>query len=254
MNLASLSKPWSDTCLEYFLVRPYCTLLAFLIGKCTISSMRTFFIGDVHGCFDELIELTHRIGLRDDDRLFFAGDIINKWPKSLEVVEWIRARPNTYSVLGNHEYFSLESKYTDHGQWNLSWIDIQYKKSEKLRDILTKQWHKDWLLSLPVIIEEDNFILVHGWIHPDYGINTPLEIATLIRFHDERPWYEYYSGTKPIIYGHWALDGLRIRSNTIGLDSGCCFGGHLTAYCLETKNFYQVRAHAVYKNPAHWKL
>lgn len=45
----------------------------------------------------------------------------------------------------------------------------------------------------------------------------------MIREYDEKPWYEYYAGTKPIIYGHWAVDGLRLRKNTIGLDTGCCF-------------------------------
>ena len=53
--------------------------------------------------------------------------------------------------------------------------------------------HKDWILSLPHIIERENFIIVHGGIHPDHGLNTPIEIATLIRIHEGRPWYEYYT-------------------------------------------------------------
>jgi len=106
---------------------------------------------------------------------------------------------------------------------------------------------------LPHIIEREDFILVHAGLHPDHGINTPLEIATLIRLVDGKPWYESYTGTKPVIYGHWAVDGLRIRPNTIGLDTGCCFGGHLTAYCLETREFWQVRANQISKMPEHWK-
>jgi bis(5'-nucleosyl)-tetraphosphatase (symmetrical) len=94
---------------------------------------------------------------------------------------------------------------------------------------------------------------VHGGLHPEYGMQTPKEIATLIRYHEQRPWYESYTGTKPIIYGHWAAEWLRIRSNTIGIDTGCCFGWALTAYCLESGEIWQVRANAVYKEPAHWK-
>ncbi len=64
--------------------------------------------------------------------------------------------------------------------------------------------HKTWLLSLPVFIEKDDFIVVHGGIHPDYGLSTPPEIATLIRLANGKPWYESYTGVKPVIYGHWA--------------------------------------------------
>lgn len=67
------------------------------------------------------------------------------------------------------------------------------------------------------------------------------------------PWYDHYYGDKLVIYGHYAVDGLRIRPNTIGLDSGCVFGGHLTAYCYETGEIWQVHAHDVYKIPADHK-
>jgi hypothetical protein len=65
------------------------------------------------------------------------------------------------------------------------------------------------------MIERENFILVHGGLHPEYGINTPVEIATIIRMYGDKPWYKYYAGKKPIIYGHWAVDGLRVRPKTI---------------------------------------
>ncbi len=223
---------------------------------------RTLFIGDVHGCYDELIALTKKIWLTPDDHLYFAGDLINKWPQSIEVVEFVRNRPNTWSVLGNHEYFPLisysevekiatESAHLSDG--HKSWVYAQYERSRDLREVIEQRWHREWLTSLPHIIERDDFILVHAGLHPDHGLDTPLEIATLIRLVDGKPWYESYTGTKPVIYGHWAVDGLRIRPNTIGLDTGCCFGGHLTAYCLETREFWQVRANQISKMPEHWK-
>jgi hypothetical protein len=218
---------------------------------------RTIFIWDVHGCYDELIALCEKFILTSEDHLYFTGDIINKWPKSLEVVEWIQSRPNTWSVIGNHEYYVLtepEDIPDKHitgevGRWILG-TETQ-ERLRPLKDLLKD--HKDWLLSLPHYIEKEDFILVHGWIHPELGAETPLEIATLIREHDGKPWYEHYTGAKPIIYGHWATDGLRIRPNTIWLDSGCVFGGHLSAYILETREIVQVRAHRVHKMPSHWK-
>ncbi|MDD2693594.1 MAG: metallophosphoesterase [Candidatus Gracilibacteria bacterium] len=217
---------------------------------------RTFFIGDVHGCYDELLELCEKIGLQDEDHLYFTGDIINKGPKSREVVEFVRNRPNTWSVIGNHEYFAFADAVDVDAMLHLesghkTWIKNSLPKFSDLQIELAE--HREWILSLPKIIETDDFILVHGGFHPDHGIDTPIEIATLIRLHEEKPWYDFYTGTKKIIYGHWAVDGLRIRKNTIGLDSGCVFGGHLTAYCLESEEYWQVHAHHIYKIPADWK-
>ncbi|MBX9808801.1 metallophosphoesterase [Candidatus Gracilibacteria bacterium] len=224
---------------------------------------RTLFIGDVHGCYDELMSLVEKIGLKDEDNLYFVGDLINKGPKSLELVEWIRSRPNTWSVLGNHEYFPLvtplevdqltSSSSSDLSDGTKNWIQVQYEESRDIRQVFESHGHREWLVSLPHIIEKEDFILVHGGLHPEYGINTPKEISTLIRVIDDKPWYEFYNGTKPVIYGHWAVEGLRMRKNTIGIDTGCCFGGHLTAYCLETREIWQVRANRVHKEPEHWK-
>lgn len=217
---------------------------------------RTFFIWDVHGCYDELMALVEKIWLQDEDCLYFVWDLINKWPKSREVVEYVSTRPNTWSVQGNHEYFSMIDVDTIIGSPHLS--DGHKRWIREMVPEYAKSWwkwlekYKDYITSLPHMIERDDFIVVHGGIHPDLWLDTPPEIATLIRMHEGRPWYEYYNGTKPIIYGHWAVDGLRIRANTIGIDTGCCFGWHLTAYCLETKEIYQVRANQVYAKPGHW--
>ena len=227
--------------------------------------MRTLFIGDVHGCYDELMELVTKIGLMPEDHLYFVGDLVNKWPKSLEVVQFVKNRPNTWSVLGNHEYFlmcSLEEQkaYFDRSphisterQW---WIRTEYQAASLNRSLLEQNHLSKWVSSLPVYIEKENFILVHGWLHPDFWLETPSDIATMIRMYEGKPWYEYYTGEKKVIYGHWAVDGLRIRENTIWLDTGCCFGGHLTAYCLESGEIWQVHAHDIYKIPADhkWKI
>lgn len=221
---------------------------------------RTLFIGDVHGCYDELMALCTRIGLQNEDQLYFVGDLINKWPKSRDVVEFVRNRPNTWSVIGNHEHFYMRD-YEDAVSVRDQTPDDLRKIAELDTHINTKyinlkselEDYKDWLLALPVFIEKESFIVVHWGIHPDYGLSTPPEIATLIRLANGKPWYESYSWEKLVIYWHWAQQWLRIGYNTIGLDTGCCFGGHLTAYCLETKEIWQVRANRVYTEPAHWK-
>lgn len=120
--------------------------------------------------------------------------------------------------MGNHEYFSMASEididallHLNSG--NRTWIKNSLPKFSDLQIELAE--HREWILSLPKIIEMDNFVLVHAGLHPDYGVDTPLEIATLIRLIDETPWYDLYHGKKKVIYGHWAVDGLRIREHTI---------------------------------------
>ena len=65
--------------------------------------MRKFIIGDIHGCYDELIELTEKIGLTDNDMLISLGDIVDRGNKSKEVYEYFLNRPNSKVLIGNHE-------------------------------------------------------------------------------------------------------------------------------------------------------
>ena len=106
-----------------------------------------------------------------------------------------------------------------------------------------------FLKNLPLYIEEDNFIVLHWWILPgkkleEHSID---EIANL-REHEWKPWYNYYTGIKKIIYWHWAMNGVQIREKTIWLDSWCVYGGFLSAYILETNELIWQKALETYVN------
>lgn len=71
--------------------------------------MSTYVTSDIHGCFDQFMEMLDRIGFTDNDRLYIVGDIIDRGPKSAEMVDWLMntADSNVSLLLGNHEDMML---------------------------------------------------------------------------------------------------------------------------------------------------
>ena len=206
---------------------------------------RTIFIGDVHGCIDELLELMERLAPTPEDRVIFVGDIINKGPDTKGVVEYVYGK-GYECVLGNNE------------QSYIAGCLLVGSKYHQLKETLPDKVH-EWIICLPRWIDDEHFTVVHAGLFPNmHPDSVPIEQFTRIRTwdgigediqnSDNSAWYEFYTGMKPVIYGHWAAKGLNIRHNTIGLDSGCVYGGKLSAYILESNEIVQVPAKKIYKS------
>ena len=99
------------------------------MAKALLRYNRKIFVGDVHGCYDELIHLLSKVKYNsDNDQLYFVGDLVAKGPKSNEVIEFARTNKNTYCVLGNHDYYLLSAaNYINH--WPK---DMTFKPCPKL--------------------------------------------------------------------------------------------------------------------------
>ncbi len=199
--------------------------------------MRTLVIGDVHGCLRELDLLLEKVGFRQgSDRLIFVGDLINKGPNSLGVLQRV-FELKAEVVIGNHELAMLNSKAAGYPRELVNWV-------------------KTW----PTYIEEKDFMIIHGGlipgVHPkdsDPGIFTRLRTWSP-KFiapgkKDDPAWYEFYTGQKLVVFGHWAAKGLVIRDNAIGIDTGCVYGRQLTCLTLPSRELTQVNALEVYEVP-----
>ncbi len=197
---------------------------------------RTIFIWDIHWCYDELKLLLKKIKITKKDKIYFTWDLINKWPKSFKIINFLyKNRKQFSSILWNHDLAFIK--------W-LKWKNINYgiKKFKKLKKKLEENPEiLKYYKNLPFYIEKKDFLLIHWWLNPNKKLNeqTPEEITTL-RVINKEPWYNFYTWEKKVIYGHWATQWINIKKNVIWLDSGCCYWWYLTAYILETWELIQI--------------
>jgi hypothetical protein len=102
---------------------------------------------------------------------------------------------------------------------------------------------------LPLYLDLPECLVVHGGIQPDITLEKQKAetLCNLRTLEDGTPWHERYRGKKPVVYGHWARQGLWVRENSIGLDSGCVYGKGLSAVIFPGKEIVQVRARKIYQ-------
>jgi len=269
--------------------------------------MATYAIGDIQGCFDELRALLSQIHFNSDrDQLLFCGDLVNRGPKSLETLRFIKAlEGNAISVLGNHDLHLLATAFNHKHPG----------KKDTLDDLLTSADSPvlmDWLRYRPMLHHDskNNLTLVHAGIHPRWSINQTRQFAseveqilrsdqhinfykhmygdkpllwndslsgwpryryitntlTRLRYCDQNgkatlsakgapgsqashlyPWYEVpnrVSQQDIIIFGHWSTlphAGISSINNAFAIDSGCLWGGSLTAMRIDVKPFEYFR-------------
>jgi bis(5'-nucleosyl)-tetraphosphatase (symmetrical) len=129
----------------------------------------TWAIGDIHGCFDTLKRLWRRIQFDwDQDRLWLVGDLVNRGPKSLQVLRWAHRRSKRLGdrmvvVLGNHDLHLLA---VDRGINPMRSLDT-------LQPILEAPDRKRllrWLRRQPFLHRDGDLILVHAGFPPDWSL------------------------------------------------------------------------------------
>ncbi len=230
----------------------------------------------------------------DRDELWFVGDLVNRGPRSLEVLRFVRSLDaNAVVVLGNHDLHLLA----------LALGDERPRKGDTLDEVLAapdRDALLEWLLHRPLahFDAERGDLLVHAGLVPQWTVAQTLALAREVqaalerdargflrqmygdrpdRWSEElagverlrftvnvltrlrmcsvdgrvdlkvkgppgeargelRPWFEVphrASGNARIIFGHWSALGYVNAHGVVGLDTGCVWGGALTAFNLE---------------------
>jgi bis(5'-nucleosyl)-tetraphosphatase (symmetrical) len=256
--------------------------------------MATYVIGDIQGCFDQLQALLKLCKFdANKDTLWLTGDLVNRGPKSLEVLRFVQALPKCISVLGNHDLTLLALAYTK--------LPIKQHNLNAILDAPDREALLTWLRKCPLLFEDEAFncVLVHAGFPPQWsteqakqyaievetclrGANFALLLENMYGNHpnlwsdqlsgwdryrfiinaltrlrycnkdqslnhsykgkpalappDLLPWFQFplKKGNKKILFGHWAaLQGQTHVPNIEALDTGCFWGGALTALRLD---------------------
>ncbi|MCW8906969.1 MAG: symmetrical bis(5'-nucleosyl)-tetraphosphatase [Sedimenticola sp.] len=255
--------------------------------------MAVYAIGDVQGCYRELLQLLKKLNYKPDrDRLWFAGDLVNRGPESLQTLRFVKGLGDGATVvLGNHDLHLLAMS-----QGNLKHAD----KDHTLDDILQapdRDELLEWLRQQPLMhhCTERNFSMIHAGLPPQWDLQKALDCAaeveavlrgdqlhgfcmamygnqperwseslqgmdrlrfitncfTRLRYCDQegnlllkakqapgqhdpacQPWFslpQRASRDQRIVFGHWSTLGYHVSHNTWCLDTGCLWGGQLSA-------------------------
>lgn len=191
--------------------------------------------------------------LSSQDEIVLVGDLINKGPDSLGVLDWA-VRMGALCLRGNHEAKLLQILGKP-----------EPKRSEKELRFLAQfgGFHEEAGLRIetwPFWLEWPDVVAVHAGLEPGCTMLESMRKKCLltIRTWDgkgeelDRPtdpaWYDCTSWPVPVVFGHWAMRGLVDRPDVKGLDTGCVYGGTLTAWSPDEDRFWRVPAERPWKS------
>jgi hypothetical protein len=229
-------------------------------------------IGDVHGCRDELLELLAKLGYRQTTpggeivpppgrRAFFVGDLVDRGPDSpgvLRLVMGMVAAGSALCVAGNHDvglkrWIDGEATSLKHG---LETTVAQFaRETPEFKDEV-----RAFLASLQghVWVDGGRLVVAHAGVKDEmigrssgrvrafslYGDTDSRTAADglPVRYH----WALDYRGEPAVVYGHTPLPEAAWVNNTLCIDTGCCFGGRLTALRWPERELVSVSARQTY--------
>jgi serine/threonine protein phosphatase 1 len=213
-----------------------------IIKLCNLALiMRTLVIGDIHGCYKELVQLLAKAQLTETDWVIALGDIVDRGPDSVKVYDFLKNRPNTIVVMGNHEHKHLRQ--------NLSYSQeiVKLQFGDRYPEFLA------WARHLPYYYETADAIFAHAAVanglplkeqRKDVLCGCTAAEKYLEKQYGKLYWGYDYTGKKPVIVGHHRVgdEPLIINQKVYGIDTGACHGSRLTGLILPNFEIVQVQS------------
>ncbi|KAK4530295.1 hypothetical protein CCYA_CCYA04G1152 [Cyanidiococcus yangmingshanensis] len=219
---------------------------------------RVIAIGDIHGCIAELQDLLRVCDYRPGDEVVLLGDLVAKGPDSQAVVQMAR-EIGARAVRGNHDHEVIRCREAMLRGHDPSYASVDHMRIARQLGQLEHDWMRSW----PWYIRSDDLqtVFVHaGFLPcvpleeqlPRYMMNlrSVLEDGTPSARHvSGMSWARLWKGPWRVVYGHDAFMGLQVWEKCIGIDTGCVYGGRLTALLLPENRLVSVPARKMYVHP-----
>ena len=234
--------------------------------------------GDIHGCFDELQELLAQLGysverngegyavkIPEGRKAIFVGDLVDRGPKIPDVLKLVMGMVESGTALcvpGNHDMKLLQKlrgkdvKIAHGLADSIAQLEAQSPDFKgKVADFI------DGLIS-HYVLDDGKLVVAHAGMKEEmqgrgsgairsfalFGETTGEtdEFGLPVRYN----WAADYRGKASVVYGHTPVAEPQWLNRTVNIDTGCVFGGRLTALRYPEKEFVSVPAHRTYYEPA----
>jgi protein phosphatase len=235
-------------------------------------------IGDVHGCFDELVELMGQLGYTLSQRdgtysvssdggrkLVFVGDLVDRGPGTVQVLRLVSDMVQggqAFCVPGNHDMKlvrALRGRDVKRTHGLAETIEQLGEESNEFRLEIAK--FLDGLVS-HYVFDDGKLVVAHAGLKESMhgrGSGAVREFALFGETTGETDefglpvrynWAADYRGKALVVYGHTPVPEPLFLNNTVNIDTGCVFGGQLTALRYPEREIVSVKAHQTYYEPA----
>mgnify|MGYP003329147109 CR=1 FL=1 len=212
---------------------------------------RIFAIGDIHGCRIEFEHLLEKLELEAEDQVILLGDLINRGPDSAGVLRVAQELPNCRCLIGNHELRLLNYRRDSNPSWLKSY---DWDTVHQLRDA---DWNFMSTFEATIEFPQIETVCVHGGFLPwlDWTVQ-PVEDIVEIQNVDPKTlefgkrshltkgvsWQDKWQGPPFVVCGHTPRKDVYRTKAALCLDTGCVYGGRLTACELLSQKLIQVSA------------
>lgn len=240
-------------------------------------------IGDIHGCFDELLTILDKLGYAVDPHetesetlisarhpegriAFFVGDLTDRGPRnvdSLRLVMGMCAEGSGRCVMGNHD-FKLEkwlrgkNKITISHGLDLTVAELEQTSPEfraSVRKFIDGLRSHAWLA-------DGQLVIAHAGLKEEMHGRGSGAVRAFAMFGDTTgevdefglpvrlDWARNYAGKAEVVFGHTPMPEAEWLNKTMCVDTGCVFGGKLTALRWPERETVEVPAIRQYAEPA----